>query len=255
MHLHKASLLTALVFGSALSAGAAVYSQNFTFANGTNTFPDGSVLTSSSGVPASVQNNALELTNVANGSTQNSFNIPAVANSSLGFTVSFDLTLIDAPGGNPPADGLSFNYGAFNSAANYGEEGVGGTSLSWIVDTWDNGGGDRGIRSKINGVNDYVNQFAPLADGQTLTTSVSLSWDPTNGASLTIGGLGTLFSNRPTPGFTGNDGYLFGIGARTGGATETVLIDNLVITTVPEASSTLLAGLAGLGLLSVRRRK
>jgi MYXO-CTERM domain-containing protein len=34
-----------------------------------------------------------------------------------------------------------------------------------------------------------------------------------------------------------------------------VLIDNLSITTVPETSSALLAGIAGLGLLGIRRRR
>lgn len=253
----KAILLTAtgLVFG--VTANAATYSQNFTFPNGTTTFPDGSTLTTV-GVAPSVQGNALELTNVNGLGTQNSYNIPAVANSSLGFTVSFDITLIDTAGGNPPADGFSFNYGSFGSAANYGEEGPGGSSISWIVDTWDNAASDRGIRSKINGVNDFVLNFIPLADGQTVATSINLSWNPANGMSLSIAALGgPVFTNRPTGvGFVPTDGFVFGFGARTGGASETVLIDNIVITTVPEPQSVALtAGLATVGLLIRRRRR
>lgn len=251
----KAILLTAtgLVFG--VTANAATFSQNFTFPNGTTTFPDGSVLTTV-GVAPSVQGNALELTNVTGFSTTNSYNIPAVANSALGFTVSFDITLTDAAGGNPPADGFSFNYGSFGSAANYGEEGPLGSSISWIVDTWDNGLSDRGIRSKINGVNDFVLNFIPLAPDATVTTSINLSWNPANGMSLSIPALGgPVFTNRPTPGFIPADTHLFGFGARTGNATELVLIDNIVITTVPEPQTVALtAGLAALGLLIRRRR-
>jgi len=239
----------------AASVHAANYSQGFTFANGTTSFGDGSALTNGGGTPASVQGNALELTSVNFGGTQNTFNIPALANSAGGFTMTFDVTLIDTAGGNLPADGFAVSYGNFGLGANFGEEGPGATSISWIVDTWDNGGGDQGIRSKINGANDFVQNFAPLADGQTIVTSVSLSWNPTNGMSLSIGGLGTLFTNRPTAGFTADNAFTFAIGARTGGATETVSLDNINITTVPETSSSLLSVLAGLGLLSVRRRK
>jgi hypothetical protein len=249
----------AVVAGTSLSlnfaATAAIYSENFDLPNGTNTFT-GANLTNGGGVPASVQGNALELTNVANFSTQNSFNVGALANSSLGFTISFDLVLIDAAGGNPPADGLSISYGNFGSGASFGEEGPGGSSISWIVDTWDNGVNDRGIRSKINGVNDFVQNFIPLADGQTITTSVLLTWSPTDGMSMEVPDLsGTVFTNRPTPGFVPNDANLFGFGARTGNATETVLIDNLVITTIPETAAALLAGVAGFGFMMVRRRR
>jgi hypothetical protein len=62
-------------------------------------------------------------------------------------------------------------------------------------------------------------------------------------------------SNVAIPGFSGNDAFVFAFAARTGFADNTVLIDNLVITTVPEASSSMLAVLAGLGLMSVRRRR
>ena len=204
---------------------------------------------------ASVQGNALQLTNVTSFGVQNSFNVPALANSSLGFTMSFDLVLTDAVGGNPPADGLSISYRA-GLGANYGEEGPGGSSISWIVDTWDNLTGDQGIRSKINGVNDFVMNFVPLAPDSSITTAVLLSWNPTNGMSLSIPALGgAVFTNRPTPGFVPSDTHVFGFGGRTGNATEEILIDNLVITSVPETTTALLAGAAGLGLLMVRRRK
>ncbi len=255
---HLATLALATLLAQA-SAPGATYTQNFNFPDGTNTLGDGSVLTAGgdpANVAATVQGGALQLTGVNSFSTQNSFNIPGLTNSYLGFTATFNITLIDTLGGNPPADGFSFNYGGFASAANYGEEGIGITpSISWIVDTWDNAvGGDQGIRSKINGVNDFTQFFAPLADGGTLSQLVSLSWNPTNGMSLSLNG-SAVFTNRPTPGFTANDTFLFGFGARTGGASETVSIDNLNITTVPEASSALLAGIAGAGLMLIRRRR
>lgn len=251
----KALLVTAASLGFGVSAHAAVYTQNFTFANGTTNLGDGSTLTTAGGIPASIQNNQLELTNAANLNTTNSFNIPALANSALGFTVSFDITLSDTPGGNAPADGFSFSYGNFASTAAYGEDGPNGTSISWVVDTWNNNVGDQGVRSRVNGANDFVQNFVPLTDGQSITTHIDLSWHPVNGMSLSIAALGgPVFTNRPVA-FTGNDAYIFGFGARTGNATETVLIDNLSITTVPETSSTLLAGLAGLGLLGIRRRR
>jgi hypothetical protein len=253
----KTTLLVASGLGVCVAAHAANYSQNFdAFANGATSFGDGSALTNGGGTPASVQGQALELTNVAFGSTQNSFNIPALANSSLGFTVTFDVTLIDAAGGNPPADGFSFSYGNHALGSNYGEEGPGGSSISWVVDTWDNGLSDRGIRSKINGVNDFVVNFIPLADGQTVTSSITMSWDPTNGMSLSVSALGgPVFTNRPTPGFVPSDSHLFGFGARTGGATETVLLDNIVITTIPEPQIAALSGLAALGMIGLRRRR
>jgi hypothetical protein len=266
----KSCILTSLCLPFAVSlslnsgAQAAVYFQNFNVPSGTSSLGDGSVLTAGTdpaNQAASVQNSglpgatpALQLTSTTGFSTQNSFNIPALSNSSHGFIVSFDVTLIDTAGGNSPADGFSFNYGNFGSAANYGEEGPGAGSISWVVDTWDNGLADQGYRSRINGVNDFVQNLVPLADGQTLTTFVNLSWNPVNGMNMSIGGT-PIFTDRPTPGFTGSDSNLFGIGARTGGATETVLIDNLIITTVPEATGASLIILSGLGVTLVRRRR
>jgi hypothetical protein len=258
MKMPSARAIAVLVSLSATAGvNAAVYSQDFTYPNGTAALPDGTTLTNNAptGTPASIQNNALELTNASFLNTQNSFNIPALSGSSLGFTVRFDITLADNAGGNAPADGFSFNYGNFASSANYGEEGP-GAGLSWVVDTWDNGTSDQGIRAKLNNANIFVQNFPPLLDGQSISTAVELSWDPALGMSLSIVALGgTVFENLPTPGFVPDDSFIFGFGARTGNATETVLIDNLSITTVPEAASTLLAGMAAFGLLSVRRRK
>ena len=240
-------------------ASAAVYFQDFTAADGTTGagLGDGSSINGGnpSGYVPAVRGNKLELTNAANDSTNASFIIPAVSRSSLGFTVSFDLVLTDTAGGNPPADGFSFSYGnTLTTAAVIGEEGPGGThSISWVVDTWDNGAGDQGIRTKVNGADDFKSNFVPLADGATVAGLVKFSWSPANGMSLSIGDT-QFVTNRAISGFTGGDDYLFGFGARTGGATETVLIDNLNITTVPEPTMVTLLGLGGLAAVWRRRR-
>ena len=244
---------------TATLASGAVYVQNFTAADGTtgNGLGDGSSINGGGdgGYIPAVRGGQLELTNAANTGTNSSFIIPALANSSLGFTVSFDLTLADTAGGNPPADGFSFTYGnSFNSTSIFGEEGPGGTnSISWIVDTWDNQTGDQGIRSKVNGTNDFVQTFAPLADGQTIAGPVTLSWNPTDGMSMNFAG-SPIFTNRAITGFTAGDDYVFGFGARTGGATETVWIDNLNITSVPEPTLASFLGLGGLLAIFRRRR-
>jgi hypothetical protein len=246
---------------TATLASGAVYTQSFTAADGTTGagLGDGSSINggNATGYVAAVRGNQLELSNAANDSTNSSFNIPALAGSSLGFTVTFDLTLTDTAGGNPPADGFSFSYGnTFNSTTIFGagEEGPGGTnSITWVVDTWDNGTSDRGIRTKVNGTNDFVQNFIPLADGATVAGPVSLAWSPTDGMSMTFAGT-PVFTNRAITGFTGGDDYLFGFGARTGGATETVWIDNLNITSVPEPTLVSFLGLGGL-LAIVRRRR
>src|SRR5690606_30473060 len=126
--------------------------------------------TSEVGYVPAVRGGVLELTHEAATGSSGSFIIPALASSSQGFTANFHLFLRDAAGGNVPADGLSFSYGSpssINIGGVYGEEGPGGTSISWIVDTWNNEQGDQGVRSKVNGANDFVQNFVPLADGAT----------------------------------------------------------------------------------------
>lgn len=252
-----------LLAGLTSASHAAVYSQNFTFPDGTTNLGDGSSIqnaqnpdSNNTAYKASVIGGALELTSAAVTSGSSSFIVPAIINSSKGFTATFDVFLQDTAGGASPADGFSFTYGnTFALNAIFGEEGPGGTnSLSWVIDTWDNGVGDQGIRNKINGADGFKQSFVPLSDGGTVSTSITLTWHPTNGMSMNVAALGTVFSNYPTAGFTGGDDYLFGFGARTGGATETVRIDNLVITTVPEPTAALLAGLGGLGAFLRRRR-
>ena len=257
-------LLSGLALASvAPLSHAAVYSQSFTAANGTTGagLGDGSSINGSGdgGYIPSIQGNALELTNAANGGTTSTFMIPALANSSKGFTATFDVFLQDTQGGNRPADGFGFVYGSGLIAGSvFGEEGPGSAnSLTWVLDSWDNTWGNDGgeARIKIGAVNAYNLPYKVLSDGETRNISVSLEWSPTNGASLSVDGV-SLYTNVliPSGNFTAGDDYMFGIGGRTGGATETLRIDNLRIVTVPEPTVALLAGLGGLGALMRRRR-
>lgn len=245
------------------TASAATYTQNFDgFADGTTNLGDGSQM---NGASASVQNNALQLTIDGQALGFASFNAPALANSSLGWTASYDLTIFDSAGANPPADGMSFNYGLFGlgelGSAEEGMAGVGGVTenLSFEIDTWMNFDAEQGVNiaEKVSGVdlNLAFTNGPILNDDQSVTGQVTMSWDPVNGASFATTGLLTnaAFTNVPTT-FAASDAFLFGFTGRVGGANETKTIDNLVITTVPEPSGAALIGLAGLGFLLRRRR-
>ena len=138
------------------SASAGTYFQNFDgFTNGDTDVGDGSQMNGT----ANIQDGQLELTRdgVAGGFA--SFNIPAVAGSSLGWTATFDYTMIDSVGNNPPADGMSFNYGNFIlGELGSAEEGMAGpvgvtSNLSFEIDTWMNGDPEQGVNiaEKIGG--------------------------------------------------------------------------------------------------------
>lgn len=206
---------------------------------------DGSEINSTNGI-ASVQNDAFQLILEGTGNTRSSYRIPAIPGSSLGWTATFELTLIDEVGTGPPADGFSFNYGAippFNpgqgdpvapDSHGQGEEGWGTVEhISFEVDTWEVGSDENGynIAGNVGGVQqDFAFQNTDiLMDGESITTVATLRWDPVNGASMSSEATGDIFTNVATPGFTGDDSYVFAFGGRTGGAHQSVLIDNLVI--------------------------
>ena len=87
------------------SSSAATYTQDFNgFDDGATDVGDGSQMNGT----ANIQGGQLELTRdgVAGGFA--SFMIPALEGSENGWTASFDLTITDGVGANPPADGFFF---------------------------------------------------------------------------------------------------------------------------------------------------
>lgn len=273
------TLLSAVVITvTTTAAHAAVYTQNFdAFVDGTTVLGDGSTISSNNGTN-SVQSGALRMTQDGVGSTISSFRIPSLSGSAAGWIASFDFFLSDEAGANLPADGFSFNYGAIPALTNpgffdgsgegRGEEGFNALSgafanLSFELDTWANGVGENGYNIAVQGAGVDTDvaalSTAILVDGGAINGMAVLSWDPGNGATMVIdtgGGPVPIFTNVATPGFTGLDSHSFAFSARTGGANETLTIDNIVITTlgVPEPATLLLLGL-GLTALGIRRRQ
>lgn len=222
------------------------YYQDFdSYPNGTTDLGDGTVI---AGSAASVEGGQLRLTIDGQRLDRSSFSIPALGGSSRGWTATFDVTIADGPLQNVPADGFSLNYGnAPLGILGSGEEGMehedGVTeNLSFEVDTWRNFDTEQGlgISGKAAGEDmgnlSFVNGPI-LRDGATASGTVSVIWDPGDGATFITSGLDTNadFINVGTGAFSPDDSHSFVISARVGDATETLLIDNIVISS---ASST-----------------
>ena len=244
-------------------AMADTYSQNFDgFADGTTDLGDGSVIGSNDGT-ASIQGGALRLTLDLVTSTRASFRLPPIGSSSDGWTMSFDFFLFDSPGANAPADGFSMTYGVIpepgsgpqNGQGN-SEEGFGGGSpqLSIEVDTWQLGDAEHGYTVAVNGndVPDGLVNTDILLDGATVNASATIVWDPVDGVTFTVDtgdGAMNIFTKLPTPGFTADDSHTFAFSARTGGATETLTIDNLNVQTALPPVEVPAVSPAGIGVL------
>ncbi len=220
------------------SASAATYTQDFTgAADGVPDLGDGTVFNGST----QVVNEQLQLT-VDGGAGFGSFAIPAIADSSLGWVATFDLTITDSVGANEPADGFSFNYGnAALTELGSAEEGMAGAAavtenISFEVDTWMNLDTEQGVNiaEKVAGVDTNLafTNGSILADGTSVSGQVEMIYDPTAGLSFSTTGLLTNadFLGVATT-FSPDDAYTFIFSGRVGGANQTVLIDNIVITT------------------------
>lgn len=147
------------------------------------------------------------------------------------------------------ADGVYFSYET--PTVDVKDEGEG--YVAFAVDTWVNGGSpDRGIYASMrnkgekNGRSLYYRPFNPLGGASSITWNVRLEWDPAAGISMWVNGK-PEFVDIPTPGFSPDDGYIFKFTGATGAVSETVLLDNLKITTkgVPEVLLTLLPAEGG----------
>ncbi|MEE2624308.1 MAG: hypothetical protein VYA46_08775, partial [Verrucomicrobiota bacterium] len=161
--------ITLLILASlALPATAATYANNFdAYADGTTDLGDG---TAFNGASASIQGGRLQLTIDNQGLGFASFTIPALANSSQGWSMSADIEMFDSVGGNPPADGFSFNYGDFavgeRGQAEDGMSGRTANNISFEVDTWMNFDAEQGVNISgvLNGA-DIQNQLGAFTNG------------------------------------------------------------------------------------------
>ncbi|MCP4848085.1 MAG: hypothetical protein GY899_09095, partial [Verrucomicrobiaceae bacterium] len=226
------------------------YNQNFDgIPDGTTSLGDGTMIT---GGAARVQGGRLQLTQDLQGLGYSSFTIPALENSDLGWTATWDFEIYDSAGNGNPADGFSFNYGNFIlGERGEAEEGMANrpgvtTNVSFEVDTYNNGDPEQGV--SISGV---INSQDPgnfsftngviLNDGQRVTGTMTASYDASLGTvSFTTTGLNTNanFIDVVLPGgVAGDDAFNFGFSARVGGANQDLFIDNLEISTNPSVDS------------------
>ncbi|HUF63221.1 MAG TPA: choice-of-anchor D domain-containing protein [Verrucomicrobiales bacterium] len=222
-----------------------IYLQTFdSYDPGTDDLGDGTTITTNAPGIASVQDQALRLTADGATGTLSAFRIPAPGPAAPdSFSVRFDFAL-EAAG--RPADGFSLNYGAIPATPDQGEEGW-GTGLTVSFDTWDNDGNEDGFGNgvgydiKANGTivpdgffridnQNWNDNEAYTFDGE--FRRAEISWKktgPDSGElSLTVAGR-TFFDKLRIPGLVPQTDWIFAFGARTGGATETLLIDNVEI--------------------------
>ena len=200
--------------------------QAFSFPNGTTNLGDGSTIASSDNV-AAVVNNALRLTANGVGGSSASFKLPNLDSdkSVQSFDVTFKLRLFAS---GTPADGFSLNFGNLPADNGGGESGfamAGGIVIAW--DTYNNTNDAPSIEVFANGISVGNIPRTFLFDG--VYRSVTVHWDE-NGLDVIYGGE-AICTDLPTPGFTPAAGNRFGFSARTGGATEDVNLDDLLVTT------------------------
>ncbi len=99
--------------------------------------------------------------------------------------------------------------------------------LAIAFDTYDNGGDTPSIEVFADGVS--VGNFPQSFTYDSNPRLLSIQWDA-SGLDLTWDG-NVICSDLPTPGFVAVPGNRFAFSARTGGATQTMIIDDLLVTT------------------------
>ena len=169
-------------------------------------------------------NQAVRLTDDVGGQVGAVVADPALPDGLKGFTVKFNVAF--GPSSGTPADGGSFAVGDLGSTA-WGEAGAGTAhSLAVSFDTFNNGAANDniGIHVWVNGAHVAVNGFNPYTSG--VIVPVEISFDTTNGLTVKYNSA-TVFNNLAVSGFVLDGGDRFGIGARTGGATEKAVVDDL----------------------------
>ena len=174
---------------------------------------------------AVIEEGVLKLT-VAEGSQLGGFIIDELDAGTpvTGFTATFKLLI----GGGSAADGFSFNFGPDVPDGGISEEGA-GSGLSICFDTYDNGGGEApAIDVKKAGV--IIASVKGNAGSFRSNAFKDIRIDAGIDGSLSLSVGGVVIYTNLIGGFSASTGR-FGLGARTGGATDNHFVDDLTITT------------------------
>jgi hypothetical protein len=268
-------LFALVISASAVShAFAGTFTQNFeSITAGTNTFTDGSLVRTNQPAIATVfqhlsQWKALRLTQDGATGTSSNYFIPSLepVNQMTSFSATFDLLIKKDSNNGAAADSFSFNVGTMKTTStNYGGwDGMydsnqvnTGPILSVVWDTYNNGNDPNSIEVFLNGVsiaNSTTAGKIPYIAGSIDIAgfrSVSINWE-NNLLDVSYGGQ-VIFNDISTGSFTPAVGDQFALFAGTGAATQDVFVDNMSITTVPEAST--LGLLLPSAVLLLRRRR
>lgn len=184
-----------------------------------------------SGTP-SVTGGTLLLTPEAGGFGTATIDPTGAAEGARDFTASFDLKIGD--GTVPAGDGMSFNYGVFESGV--AEEGI-SQGLALTFDTFDNGGENISVMEvKVNGTvvhtATFPNNTARTDPGAGAATfeNVTIVHDA-NGLDVSYKGVQMITDlDIVTDGYNPQTDHQFIFGARTGGVNDRHEVDNLQIT-------------------------
>lgn len=199
------------------------YIQDFSQPNGTTSIGDGTSMDSTTG-DAQVTGGQLVLNENGVNNSRGTFRIPGVVGANGGWSSSFDVVLDDTGDSNQPSDGISFSYGAIPSTGFNGtEDGWGAVEhLYFGIDT------NTGVYSiGVNGTPVATVSQTILAPGGSTTLNIDASWDPVNGASLSVNGT-AIFTNQAVA-FTAAETHSFAFATRTGGRNVGIALDNLNI--------------------------
>ena len=227
---------------------------------------DGSIFNSSTAGTAQITGGRLQLTSSATGGTSAAYRLPdldpglEISEFTLEYDVMLQATSVT------PADGYAVSFGAIPSSAadivsasfNTGEEGFNAANgLVVAFDAYDNGGSEapaidaKGSNTIVRSVYMGVVGNPAVPGGQWqwnngvvggypwdgVLRHVIIHWETSTGLDVKITGSGgtlvDVMVDQPVPGFVPSAGNVLAWSARTGGATETVQLDNVVLTTVP----------------------
>ncbi|HYG33620.1 MAG TPA: immunoglobulin domain-containing protein, partial [Clostridia bacterium] len=146
------------------------------------------------------------------------------------FNAQFQLRF--GPGSGDAADGFAFVFGPdLGQNSTFGEDGPGGTSLCVAFDIYNNGGAEAPAIDVRVGSTQIAHH--PMTKADMVTSKLEdVVIQLKRNATLTVLYKGqTIFTNVYLPGWSASYG-LFGFGARTGGESCEMDIDNVSITTV-----------------------